>query len=129
MANQRLITDSKKRVWCGKTAFPPPFQQTGASAPLGIKDVDADPDLMEENGIRTIQVMLEYYLGGKTQIKKVRLKSGGTLSVNVPVVLPLDSEEVFYSYSLVTNSGEKFVQQERLPVIPLSLDEITNIPE
>lgn len=101
------------------------------AAPLGIKEVnvDADPDLMEENDIRIIQVMLEYDLGGKTQIKKVRLKSGGTLSENVPVVLPLDSEEVFYRYSVVTNSGEKFVQQERLPVILLSLDEITNIPE
>lgn len=101
------------------------------SAPLGIKrvNIDADPKLMKANGIRSIQVMLEYDLGGTTQLKKVRLKNGGTMSEDVAVVLPLDSEEVYYRYLVVTEAGEKFVQRERKPVDLLSLTEITTIPK
>lgn len=101
------------------------------AAPLGLKTVkvEADQDLMVRNGIQSIQVILQYNLGGNQQLETVRLKNGGPLSEDVSVILPLDSEEVFYRYLVVTEDGEKHVQRDLRLVDLLSLTEITNIPE
>ena len=101
------------------------------ASPLEIKyvTVSADPNLVRDRNIRTIQVLLEYQLGDRRRTKKVRLTQGGVLAAQVPVILPHDSDEVMYRYTLTTTDGRKFRQLTPRPVDLLSLEEITEIPE
>jgi hypothetical protein len=85
--------------------------------PLYIKsvDVEVDPEVMTQNGVRSVEVKLYYDLGEKPQTKQIRLNiRAGQTTERISFLQPGDQFEYEYEVSWSLNDGSS-KSSERKP--------------
>ena len=80
----------------------PPYQKRSVF-------LDADPDLLAQADIRSVEFRLHYKVGAKEHVKRVSLrpKNGQGLSQTVNFMLPADSYQYEYELSWTMKDGSK----------------------
>ncbi len=70
--------------------------------PLYIKsvDVEVDPEIMAREKVRSVEMNVYYQLGGKEQLKRIRLRTGtGELSKRIDLLQP--PNKLVYEYEII----------------------------
>ena len=76
--------------------------------------VEADPDLMNEKGVRSIDLKIYYKLGDKVQTKSITLiPKRSEFSKQISIIQPKDSTDFEYEFSW-TLAGNKKVSSQRM---------------
>ncbi|MBT1687594.1 hypothetical protein [Dawidia soli] len=77
-------------------------------------DIEADPAVFEEKGVRSAEVKVTYTLGGKEQVRNFRLDPKKTLSGQIDLLMPAQALAYEYEINWILKTG-KTVSSGKLP--------------
>jgi hypothetical protein len=69
-------------------------------------DIEADPSVFEQKGVRAAEVKVTYSLGGKEQIRNLRLDPKKTLSGQIDLLMPAQVLAYDYEISWILKTGK-----------------------
>jgi hypothetical protein len=77
-------------------------------------DIEADPAVFEEKGVRSAEVKVTYTLGGKEQVRNFRLDPKKTLSGQIDLLMPAQALAYEYEINWILKTG-KTISTGKLP--------------
>ena len=77
-------------------------------------DIEADPAVLEEKGVRAVEIKVTYTLGGKEQIKSLRLDPKKSVSGQVDLLMPAQALVYNYEINWILKTG-KTINSGKLP--------------